>query len=184
MTIWLLRLHINDFVSDVDDECVCVCSLLWYGAGGFSSLILVCVCCFLKLTFLDEWRSAVFFLSNELLVRCFCDKNNVCFLSSLWRSRRETDPMLVGRIFDMFCFIECCSKYWIPHNITGTIVETFSLVTHGSFHFQRTQTTVGSATDRSTSSPQFDIDIHQFTHVVSQSIEVAGLVIARQYGHW
>lgn len=23
--------------------------------------------------------------------------------------------------FHMFCFLECCSKYWIPNNITGSL---------------------------------------------------------------
>ena len=27
--------------------------------------------------------------------------------------------MLVRSIFDMFCLLECCSKFWVPHNIEG-----------------------------------------------------------------
>jgi hypothetical protein len=35
----------------------------------------------------------------------------------------DSSIMLAERWLHMFCVIECCSKYWVPNNITGTIIE-------------------------------------------------------------
>jgi hypothetical protein len=31
-------------------------------------------------------------------------------------------------IFHMFCFIECCSKHWIPNNMTGTQILFVTII--------------------------------------------------------
>ena len=131
MTMTCLRcLSINDLVLWRRRQmCVCVFSVEWYQAAGFSLLILFCICCFLNSLF-RIYDVVLYSLERRALGAMFFDKTKSLFsLFSVLKIDKRNRPMLVERIFDMFCFIECCSQYWIPNNTTGTVVEQRSFVT-------------------------------------------------------
>lgn len=115
--------------SGEDVKCVCVC----FFCRVISSWRLLIANPFLHLLFskliFRIYDGLLYFLERRALGAMFFDKTKSLFtLFSVLKIDKRNRPMLVGRIFDMFCFIECCSQYWIPNNITGTIVEQRSFV--------------------------------------------------------
>lgn len=158
---------------------------VYNGCQRWSCVTLV-ILAFLSIRFLSLLCCRLWFSLSahpSVLLTVLFDVSLVFFGSFKILKRLLLNTMVaVANFFHALCFIECCSKYWVPKNMTGNNWRRDgSFVVIWIVFRWRTRSALAKTIDGPTSCTYSDLEFHSFTYLYGNAVESTGSLSAWQY---